>query len=256
MVLEANFVKALTGIIIGDKVEENYKGLRIMADPNLHSMVDSIITKLKNESQLEKPYIILDISAGQGAFSKRLNDEGFLVEAVDINEQDFKYSETIKFYSIDLNSYDEWKKFVADHINRYSIIVSIETIEHLENPWSFLRGLKELVKKDGYIILTTPNVENPISKIMFLLKNKFWLFANEDVMPGGHVNPLTTFEITIICKMIGLTIEEICPGGMYPVIWIYKSIRRTIWWSVTNTLGFIFAHRDSLSTCKIYLMHK
>jgi SAM-dependent methyltransferase len=239
---------------LGPKKLEHYDGLLIMADSGLHIQVFSLINHIKES--LDKDSIeILDVSAGEGAFSKRLFDHGFKVEAIDLDADNFKYSSIIPFHAVNLNDLGAWSSFVQSHRSKYDILVSQETIEHLEDPWSFLRGLKELVKPEGYLILTTPNIESPWSKLLFILRDRFFMFSDRD-LEYGHINPLNSFEIEVIMRRIGMEIVEIYPGGSYPLIWIRRSVIDSLLWCGANILAVPFANKVNLSTCKIYLIQK
>ena len=39
-------------------------------------------------------------------------------------------------------------------------VVAVEVIEHFENPWHFLREINRVLKKEGKLYLTTPNVHS------------------------------------------------------------------------------------------------
>ena len=86
----------------GPKKLEHYDGLLIMADSGLHIQVFSLINHIKES--LDKDSIeILDVSAGEGAFSKRLFDRGYKVEAIDLDADNFKHSSIIPFHTVNLN---------------------------------------------------------------------------------------------------------------------------------------------------------
>jgi SAM-dependent methyltransferase len=245
----------MTWIKLGKKDLEYYDGLLIMADTGLHSQVFSVVIDAKNKLKKENDIHILDVAAGEGAFSKRLYDNGFFVESVDIDQGNFKYHDIIPFSKIDLNSEKSWSEFIQRNKGKYDIVVSMETIEHLENPWMFLRGLKELVKPDGYIVLSTPNIESPWSKFCFFLRDKFLMFMEGDLC-YGHINPLTCFELETIFSRIGLTELAKYPGGLYPVMWIKKGFVNSTLWCFVNILSFPFTKKLNYSWCKIYLVCK
>jgi len=101
-----------------------------MADTGLHYQVFSIVNGLKNKIKKEEDLLVLDIAAGEGAFSKRLFDNGFCVDSVDIDHENFKYHGTIPFVKIDLNNAQNLGEFILQNKERYDIVVSMETIEH------------------------------------------------------------------------------------------------------------------------------
>ena len=215
--LAINFIK------IGNKKLEYYKGILMGADKNLHQQVFEAVIEISKSKNIKKEDIkILDIACGNGAFSKRMYDDGYTVECCDVTDEGFKFKDKFKFTKIDINS-EEFINFCETNEEKYDIIVSMETIEHLENPWRFIRGLKKLCKKGGYLVLTTPNIESPWSKYFFNFSNRFFQFSDGD-LSYGHINPLTEFEMLLIGKNLKLVCEEIIGGGEYPIIWLPENI--------------------------------
>ena len=56
------------------------------------------------------------------------------------------------------------------------VVISVETIEHLENPRAFVRELVRLLKPSGLLIVTTPNQLSLLSKLTLVMKNQFNAF--------------------------------------------------------------------------------
>ena len=57
------------------------------------------------------------------------------------------------------------------------VAISIETIEHLENPRAFVREMVRIVKPGGWIVVTTPNQRSLVSLGALLLKGHFSAFG-------------------------------------------------------------------------------
>ena len=70
-----------------------------------------------------------------------------------------------RYTGYDINDYnfetDEIKKTV-----KYDLIISLAVLEHLNDPTHFIKNIKNLLKKNGYLYLTTPNIN--------FTKNKFY----------------------------------------------------------------------------------
>ncbi len=56
---------------------------------------------------------------------------------------------------------------------RFDVVVSLGTLEHLNDPLSALRKLKNLLSPDGSLIITCPNWSNPRGYILMALKLLF-----------------------------------------------------------------------------------
>ncbi len=140
---------------------------------------------------------ILDMGSGEGALSLALKERGFEVWALDIAPI-FKAPD-IPWKQWDLNS-----KTLPFEEGSFDYVASVEVIEHLENPHHLIRQARKLLKGDGKLILTTPNIANVQSRIRFALTGRFSFFE-----PGveAHVNPIPFWELERILSENGFVIE-------------------------------------------------
>ncbi|PIZ85809.1 hypothetical protein COX94_01915, partial [Candidatus Nomurabacteria bacterium CG_4_10_14_0_2_um_filter_33_9] len=88
----------------------------------------------------------------------------------------------------------------------FDAVICLEIVEHLENPWHLLRECKRILKRNGILILSSPNISNITSRIIFLLKGKIDLFLDMD---SEHINPITFWEIRRILHDVGFSIVDV-----------------------------------------------
>lgn len=72
--------------------------------------------------------------------------------------------------------------------NTFDAITNIEVVEHLENPYHFLREVGRIMKPGGLLILSTPNPLHIFNRLSFLLRGKFYRFldGNDHIMLFAH----------------------------------------------------------------------
>jgi len=90
----------------------------------------------------------------------------------------------------------------------FNNVIAGELIEHLENPSYFIRECWRVLKKDGVLVLTTPNPLEWISVIRFYLEAKF--------KPTDHISELSPNMIQAILKNNGFSVKDIT--GVYVTI--------------------------------------
>jgi cyclopropane fatty-acyl-phospholipid synthase-like methyltransferase len=200
-------------VFIGKKKSEYYKDILIKADKNLHKdITDSII-----ELNLDKNINILDFGCGEGALSQRLKDLGFNnIVSVDINAKDFKA--TTEFKQLNFNQTDIVKQFIYDNIERFDLVLGIEVIEHIENHWEYIKNLKKMVKKNGYILISTPNITSWLSRFHFLFTGRLHQFMEND-LSYGHINPISLWQLKYIFKNEDIKFISLKEGGVLPKIY-------------------------------------
>ncbi len=121
--------------------------LRPNAAPGVH---ESILSLLKTEPRGK----ILDMSAYEGALSQSLKQMGFDVVACDVQPEKLKFKEIPCIY-YDFNSNEN-----PFHDNSFDMIICTEVIEHLGNPRNLIKVIRRILKKDGKVIISLPNIPN------------------------------------------------------------------------------------------------
>lgn len=181
-----------------DNSDSSYRGLKMHAAPNLHRDCISVLKQIGLPAGAK----VLDVGAGEGAFSQRLIDEGFDVSAVDFRPGEFRANVECKH--VDLNS-----DFHDKLANKFDSVVAIEVIEHLFNPRHFIHNCLRMLKDDGYLLLTSPNPENWLSRIRFLREGNFLWFGESDYEHYGHITPVFSWQIAHICEELSAELVRI-----------------------------------------------
>ena len=198
---------------------EYYHGLRQKASNGLHQQIEYLIKNyVLSLRHSEKTVRVLDWGAGEGALSLRLSHLGFDVTSVDINESQFK-ADGVKFIALDFNNEDEVARFVSEN-NGFDIIVAVEAIEHIHDPWSFLNNLRNMCSQETVVIVTTPNVASWVGRIYFLLTGELWGFGPKCWFDPGHINPFTDGKFECLASDTGFRLLGRAAGGKLPVLWL------------------------------------
>jgi SAM-dependent methyltransferase len=132
----------------------DFSGERIIIGKSPISIEKEHIQRYIFASSWAKGKSCLDIACGTGYGSQMLLDAGASkVVGIDISAEAIAFarkafSKTITFIISNAEVYNEGK---------YDLIVSFETIEHLENRERFLLNLYEMLENDGILMISTPN---------------------------------------------------------------------------------------------------
>jgi len=149
--------------------------------------------------------LLLDAGAGSGALSLELYKLDFDVIAVDINNY-FKAKEIedrIEFVLSELDTGAPFKNGTFD------LVVSVEVIEYLENPWHFVRELSRVLKVGGKLYLTTPNIHSIHQRIYFLFSKPFYFFYMGDFEENKHITPIPFWNLERMLNIAGFKIERV-----------------------------------------------
>jgi 2-polyprenyl-3-methyl-5-hydroxy-6-metoxy-1,4-benzoquinol methylase len=123
----------------------------ISAYTDKHSLARRVVSK--------KPQSVLDYGCGSGAFLALLRDEYTVakVEGLEISEPAREVA--INRYSLDVASSLE-----TLHQEVYDFVLLMEVIEHVPDPMEFFASVSERVPIGGYVLITTPAVDNFIGR--------------------------------------------------------------------------------------------
>lgn len=104
--------------------------------------------------------MLLDLSSGDGATSEMLARQGYRVVATDYGLQRPMKGVT-RVAGVDLNSCLPFQSASFDAVNL------VEVIEHIENQPQLIREIARVLKPNGLVLISTPNVLNVMSRCAF-----------------------------------------------------------------------------------------
>lgn len=169
-----------------------YKGIPMLCDKGLHEIVAEVAKETLKSGQQ-----VLDVGCGYGALALRMHDLGFNVDALDQFDLCLCKGE-INFICASAES--------ARFTHAYDCIFMVELLEHVEFPIGVLRKHVTHLKDNGYLVITTPNVDCDYSRAWFLLTGRHWYFENARVTNDGHITPIHGYQIEYICEELNLTL--------------------------------------------------
>lgn len=164
---------------------------------------------------------ILDAPCGRGGFSRRLLDSGlYRVAALDV-ARDAAVPE-VDFRAGDMNSRLPFPN------NCFDGIVSIDGVERLREPCSFVRECNRVLRPGGVLIVTAPNISSLRSRWRWFLTgfhSKWELPLDEqDPLGGNHIRMLSFPELRYMLHTSGFRIERISTNRSKPINWLYGTL--------------------------------
>jgi SAM-dependent methyltransferase len=171
------------------------------AGSSLDEIVDAVILASRPEPRLRW----LDIGCGRGDLLRRVRDEWepSSLQGIDpLDWLDDDLRDDVDFRAVAAEQADDLP--VADRV------LMVEVIEHLEAPWSVLRGAAQLVAPGGRLVVSTPNVATLRHRVELGLRGHLTSFR-----PGydPHLSPALPHVTERILGEEGLIIEPVGFAG-------------------------------------------
>lgn len=187
--------------------------------------------------------LLIDVGCGQGALWPYLRRRFHSYCGLDaIRYQNFP--DAAEFSTVDLDSPD-WPVAVA----RADLVTAVEVVEHLENPWAFMRQLAVLVKPGGWVVVTTPNQLSLLSLGTLLIKRRFSSF--QDAHYPAHRTALLESDLVRAAFEASLEVEEIaytCRGRVVLTPWHYPGKLAQHWPRALSDNLAVIARRPPSTT--------
>ena len=130
----------------------------------------------------------LDVGCSAGATGAWLKKERGLTEVIGIEllEATAKKAEKV----LDRVIVGDVEKIILDYPEEYfDLIIYADVLEHLKNPWEYLKQQSIYVKKNGYVLVSLPNIAN-WRVIADLLRNR-WNYKNYGTLDRTHLRFFT-----------------------------------------------------------------
>jgi len=180
------------------------------------------------------PGRILDAPCGEGHLAISLQAAGHRVVGGDLTPQRMAHA-GLPALGLDLNAPLPFRDGSFDGV------VAIEGIEHLEDPYHLAREFSRVLRPDGLLILSTPNILNLRSRAKFLALGTFYWFDEEGYRRGFHVNAIPLYELRHVLSEAGFTEERVRVSGrpweMRLLAALLGPLLRVVAWAANRSNG-------------------
>lgn len=146
------------------KMNKNIIRQRETFDDNVVSLKDIRYKKMNSILNKLLKGKVLEIGCSSGEFLASLQKKGWEVKGLEISKK--ATQEAIK-KGIDVTVHDANEKLPIED-DSFDVVISGETIEHLFEDVDFLNECYRVLKKDGILIITTPNLTSLKNRILML----------------------------------------------------------------------------------------
>jgi len=186
----------------------------------------AIVEKLVNNISNNK-LKILDLPAGNGLLATRLRGHGHEVICADINKERPEYV------------FANLEKQLPFPERSFDLVICLEGIEHVIEPYHLIKEICRITKPDGHIIISQPNVQSFFSRLKFLFTGMIYQFEPEGskhpegcLIDRGHISPLTLIQMGYLFGELGWTPYTVTGDGLkkkilfplYLILWAINLI--------------------------------
>lgn len=177
------------------------------AAPNTHDRVFELVQQYL-EPHAKK---VCDLPCGAGSFSARLDGLACTVTAVDLEAVEPFYFDKSRRVLADAN------QSLPFGDGEFDMMVSIEGIEHLENPSLFVRECARVVRPGGMVIISTPNVDSYRSRRSAHVHgfHKYFKPVSAEHKMAWHLHPIDMTFMRGALRKAGLKLVEVTVNRMH-----------------------------------------
>jgi SAM-dependent methyltransferase len=176
---------------------------RELAIPGTH---DRVLQILGQSIDLTSSPAVLDIGAGQGALSKRLQDAGAKVSACDVVPEQFDVPGVL-FRPVT----SDGKLPFEDA--QFDVAIAVEVLEHIDGHDRFFAEVSRVLRPGGLVMFTTPNILSLKSRLRFLFTGFFYSFGPLEPFTrdpvSQHIAPFSVNRYEWMLSQHGLRLSDL-----------------------------------------------
>lgn len=203
----------------------------VMAHAAIHDTVELILKDAKRGT-------LLDVPAGRGALGARLKKMGYEVSCCDLYTSIFNQPD-IEARQGNLDHRLPYDDAQFDHI------ACVEGLEHIENPSNAIREFARILKPQGQLIVSVPNIMNIEERLKWLFNgytSHFKPISQEAAAKWRkeldgmeemalHVNPIGYSEVRYLLEKNGFELQQTYFDQKKNNTWLFYPIAGVIRWA-------------------------
>lgn len=192
--------------VLGNKIKNNNYDFEYSKEGfDINCKIDSHAAIARNI--IEKS-VVLDVGCASGKMGQILYDfKNCIIDGIEYDKESIKAAkESNKFrnlfcFSISNNNDKEFINFFSQK-NLYDYIIFGDVLEHLIDPYKALKEFSKLLKKNGSILISLPNIAY-IDTIIGLLNGDF-NYNNQGILDSTHLRFFTKNSFIDLLRNLAL----------------------------------------------------
>lgn len=159
------------------------------------------VLKILNQKENRR---ILDIGCGDGLFAEHISDKNVKIGVDFVPASDAINRNFSKYYQHNLN---EGLPAELEKSEKFDIILMLDILEHLTDFDRIIESAKKILKSDGLLIISLPNVANIYVRLNLLFGR--FPYADKGILDRTHIHFFTLGSIKKLVRKHGLIINKI-----------------------------------------------
>jgi len=143
---------------------------------------------------------VLDVGCGAGGNLKTLQDQGWAVSGIEISEIAAGHARDLVNGSIHTGTLET----APYPQGGFDLVLMSHSLEHLPNPVDALRRVHRLLKDDGLVVISVPNIDS----WEFMLFGRWWFHLD----PPRHFYHFTKRSLSRILGQAGFRVQRVRTG--------------------------------------------
>ncbi|WP_299900451.1 class I SAM-dependent methyltransferase [uncultured Aquimarina sp.] len=174
-----------------------------------HSYFSNVRSDIIHFVKDEKDLKVLEVGGGKGNTllylkKKEIASEIHMIDIIDLVE------DKEKFNSVHILDIEESN---LTNIGKFDVIILADVLEHLKDPDNVVSKLKKLLSKNGFFLVSIPNIRHYSALIKIYLKGSF-RYEEEGIFDKTHIRFFCKSDmIRLFSGNEDLKIEKILPNN-------------------------------------------
>lgn len=166
--------------------------------------------RLKHLEQFVKPGQMLDVGCATGFFIDEAKKRGWQVQGLDVSSFAVEYAREHFGLDVRHGSFTELEYPQA----AYDLVSLWDVIEHVPDPTAYVRRAAELLRRDGIVVLATPDVDSIPAK----LAGKRWVGYK---LSEEHIYYFSVKTLTKMLNDAGFDVVNVRHVGKYVTLRLF-----------------------------------
>ena len=157
--------------------------------------------------------VVMDVGCGKGVTSRWLKQIRPNITTIGVEiDQSIAATAASAVDTVLVVDLDKGLDPLASYVGRVDLLLLLDVLEHLRDPWTRLAELRALLTRTGVVIASIPNVRN-IKVLRPLLLSGEWQYQSSGILDRTHLRFFTRGTVLELFAGAGYEVQKMTSTG-------------------------------------------